>query len=467
MTKRLILNGFVMNSVSHIHHGLWRRDDTLQTEFNDLNTWTTLAKALEAAKFDALFSADIIGVDPAYKGGWETYIEEAVQIPINDSGALIAALVGATDQLGLTLTSSILQEHPFNFARKISTLDHLSKGRIGWNLVTSVSHNAAQNFGLDRIVKHDERYAWADEYIDVVYKLWEGSWDEGAVLADKKGNRYADPDKIHRIHHEGKRYKVLGPHLSQPSPQRVPLLFQAGSSTAGRAFAARNAEGTYIVAQKPEGARRQIEETNRYLVEAGRKIGDLKYIQGMSFIIGSTEEEAARKARDIAEDVSLDGYLAHLSRDLGIDLGVLDPERPVKELEIEGVQGVVRAFEDSNPGVIPKVRDLGQVYAKAGNIIGTPESIADALEVWQEAGIDGVNVSYHRLPASFLEFAEHVVPELQKRGLAQRDYAPGTYREKILGEGARVNTRHPASRYRGAFATSAAPVAKAAPVPAE
>ena len=459
MAKRLILNGFVMNSVSHIHHGLWRRDDTLQTEFNDLATWTRLAKALEAARFEALFSADIIGVDPAYKGGWDTYIEEAVQIPINDSGALIAALIGATEHLGLTLTSSILQEHPFNFARKISTLDHLSKGRIGWNLVTSVSHNAAQNFGFDRIVPHGERYSWADEYAEVVYKLWEGSWDEGAVLADKTGNRYADPSKIHRIHHEGKRYRVLGPHLSQPSPQRIPLLFQAGSSTAGRAFAARNAEGTYIVAQSPEGARRQIEETNRYLVEAGRRPGDLKFIQGMSFIIGSTEDEAARKARDIAEDISIDGYLAHLSRDLGIDLGVLDPDRPVKDLEIEGVQGVVRAFEDSNPGVVPKVRDLGQVYAKAGNITGTPESIADALESWQAAGIDGVNVSYHLLPASFLEFAEHVVPVLQRRGLAQSEYAPGTYREKLFGAGPRVNSRHPAARFRGAFAQGLAPAA--------
>ncbi len=457
MAKRLILNGFVMNAVSHIHHGLWRRNDTFQTEFNDLATWTTLAKALEKAKFDALFSADIIGVDPAYKASWDTYVEEAVQIPINDSGALITALIGSTEQLGLTLTSSILQEHPFNFARKISTLDHLSKGRIGWNLVTSVSHNAAQNFGFDRIVAHDERYRWADEYIDVVYKLWEGSWDDGAVLADKAGNRYADPDKIHRIDHRGERYRVLGPHLSQPSPQRVPVLFQAGSSTAGRAFAARNAEGTYIVAQSPEGARRQIEETTRYLLQAGRRREDLKFIQGMSFIIGGTEDEAHRKARDIAEDISEDGYLAHLSRDLGIDLGLLEPDRPVHELEIQGVQGVIRAFEDANPGVTPRVKDLGRIYANAGNIVGTPESISDTLETWQQAGIDGINVSYHRLPASFIEFAEHVVPELQKRGLAQRDYAAGTYREKLFGEGAKVNSRHPAARYRGAFKNQPAP----------
>ena len=253
MAKRLVFNGFSMNAVSHVFHGLWRRPDTRQTSFNELETWVDLVRILEKAKFDALFVADVIGVDPAYKGSWDTYINEAVQIPINDSGALIGALIGATENLGLTLTSSILQEHPFNFARKLSTLDHLSKGRIGWNIVTSVSHNAAQNFGLDRIVRHDERYAWADEYVEVLYKLWEGSWDEGAVINDAAANRYADPSKIHRIHHEGRRYKVLGPHLSQPSRQRTPVLFQAGASRAGRAFAARNAEGTFIVAVNPEG----------------------------------------------------------------------------------------------------------------------------------------------------------------------------------------------------------------------
>lgn len=247
---------------------------------------------------------------------------------------------------------------------------------------------------------------------------------------------------------------MLGPHLSQPSLQRVPVLFQSGSSPAGRAFAARNAEGTYIVAQSPEVARRQIEETNRYLVGYGRKPGDLKFIQGMSFIIGSTGEEARRKARDIAEDLS-DDHLAHLSRDLGIHLGLLDPERPVEELEIQGVQGVIHAFEDANPGGTPRVRDLGRIYGNAGNTVGTPESIADTLEVWQQAGVDGINVSYHRLPGSFLGFAEQVVPVLQNRGLAQRDYAPGTYREKLFAEGARVNARHPAAAWCGAFTHSA------------
>jgi len=455
MPKRLIFNGFSMNAVSHVYHGLWRHPLTAQTRFNDLETWVELARLLEKGKFDALFVADILGVDAVYKDSWDTYIKEAVQIPINDSGVLVGALIQSTQHLGLTLTSSILQEHPFNFARKLSTLDHLSKGRVGWNIVTSVSHNAAQNFGFDRIVPHDERYRWAEEYVDVVYKLWEGSWDDDAVIDDKPGNVYADPAKIHRIHHHGQRYKVLGPHLSQPSRQRTPVLFQAGSSCAGRAFAARHAEGTFIAAVNPQGARRQIEETRALVRAAGRDPGDLLFVQGMSFVVGGTEQEARRKARDLEQDVSVDGLLAHISRDLGIDLGLLDPDRPVDELEIEGVQGIIRAFEEGNPGKRATVADLGRAYALSSQVVGTPETIADQLAEWQEAGIDGVNLIYHTTPGSFADFIENVTPILQKRGLAQNDYAEGSFRQRLFpGRPALLPDRHPASRYRGAFVGS-------------
>jgi FMN-dependent oxidoreductase (nitrilotriacetate monooxygenase family) len=452
MTKRLIFNGFSMNAASHVYHGLWRHSQTKQTAFNDLETWVELAQILERGCFDSLFVADVIGVDPAYKGSWDTYLHEAVQIPINDSGVLIGALIHATTHLGLTFTSSILQEHPFNFARKVSTLDHLSKGRIGWNIVTSVSHNAAQNFGLDRIVPHDERYRWADEYVDVVYKLWEGSWDEGAVLADKAAGLYADSSKVHRIGHEGPRYKILGPHLSQPSPQRTPVLFQAGSSSAGRAFAAQNAEGTFIAALSPEGVTKVVADVRRAVAAAGRDASDLLFIQGLSFVVGSTEDEARRKARDLDDYRSNDGLLAHISRDLGIDLGLLDPELPVDELDIQGVQGLVKFFEEANPGKRATVRDLGLAYAYNTRIVGTPESIADDLARWQAAGIDGVNVIYQTTPHSFVDFIDQVIPVLQARGMAQRQYEPGTLREKLfLGRGPKLTERHPAARYRGAY----------------
>ncbi|WP_182086281.1 LLM class flavin-dependent oxidoreductase [Aureimonas sp. ME7] len=453
MTKRLIFNGFSMNVVSHIYHGLWRHPDSRQTEFNDLQYWIDLVRIFERGKFDNVFLADVLGVDPVYRGTWDTFIRESVQIPVNDSSTLVAALVGTTDRIGLTFTSSILQDHPFSFARRVSTLDHLSRGRIGWNIVTSVSDNAAQNFGLDRIVPHDERYEWAEEYVDVVYKLWEGSWDDDAVLADRAANTYADPAKVHRIHHESRRYKVRGPHLSQPSPQRTPVLFQAGSSKTGRAFAARHAEGTFIISLNPAGARRLVADVNAQVEAAGRRAGDLKFIQGLSFVVGSTEAEAREKARALDEWSSTDGLLAHISRDLGIDLGLLDPERPVEELKIDGVQGYIANFEDANPGQKARVGDLGHALSYNTRIVGTPESIADDLAEWSDAGIDGVNLICQTSPGTYVDFVDHVTPVLQARGLAQREYAEGTLRERLFdGNGPHLPERHPARRFHNAFA---------------
>lgn len=220
---------FVMNTASHIQHGLWRHPDARQHEFDDVQLWIDLARTLERGRFDAMFFADVAGLYGPADGDWDVNAREGLQLPSNDPSVLLSALAVSTEHLGFAFTSSVLQSHPFDFARKVSTLDHLSKGRIAWNIVTSALDGAARNFGYDRLEEHDERYAWAQEYLDVVYKLWEGSWDDGALLRDKSGS-FADPARIHRIDHVGKRYRVQGPHLSAPSPQRTPVLFQAGSS---------------------------------------------------------------------------------------------------------------------------------------------------------------------------------------------------------------------------------------------
>lgn len=450
MTKRLILNAFSMAAVSHIYHGFWRNPATQATRFHELEVWVELAKRLESAHFDALFLADVLGVDAIYKGSADTYIEQAVQIPIHDASTIATALVAVTQQLGLVFTSSILQDHPFNFARRVSTLDHLSKGRVGWNIVTSVSENASHNFGLPGITAHDERYRWAEEYMEVVYKLWEGSWDDNALLNDALNNRYADPAHVHRIHHQGPRYQVAGPHLALPSPQRTPVLYQAGSSRAGRAFATRHAEGTFIVCRNPEGARVLTSTMREQLRQAGRDPQDLKFLQGLSFVVGSTEEEAKRKAKELDEFLSVDGLLAHISRDLGVDLGVLAPDQLLSDVKIEGVQGIIEVFSESF-GRSPTVADLASAYALNTRIVGTPEQIANELERWQAAGVDGINLMYETTPGSFIEFIDHVLPVLQQRGLAQQDYGSGTLRQKMFGEEPTLPARHPARRWHQAF----------------
>lgn len=175
MAKRLFFNAFVMNTTSHIQHGQWRRPDARQTEFADVNTWIGLAETLERAKFDALFFADVSGLYGDPDADYSVYLREGLQIPSNDPTVLLGALAVRTSHIGLATTSNVMQQHPYNFARQLATLDHISQGRIAWNIVTSTQNNAARNYGFDALTEHDERYRWAEEYVDVTYKLWKGS----------------------------------------------------------------------------------------------------------------------------------------------------------------------------------------------------------------------------------------------------------------------------------------------------
>ena len=443
---------FVMNTTGHIIQGTWRRPSARQTDFNSLEHWVDLAKTLERGKFDAIFFADVVGLYAPYRGDERTYFEAGLQVPSNDPSVLARAIAYATEHLGIAFTASILQEHPFNFARRISTLDHASKGRIAWNIVTNYLPNASRNFGLEGLTAHDERYAWADEYVDVTYKLWEGSWEEDALLQDPQTGIHADYDKVHRINHEGPRYRVEGPHLVSPSPQRTPLLFQAGASEAGRTFAARNAEAVFIQSPNPASAGRDTADIRARAVAHGRQADDLKFFQGLFVVPSSTEDEARRKAAELDEWIDYDAQLSHMSGAVGIDFGHEDLDTPVGELRTEGVQSIVGWIKDLVPDRPATLRDVAHYTATNSRIVGTPEQIADALEVWQAAGIDGINLVNAEIPGSYEEFVDHVVPVLQQRGLAQTEYADGTLRHKLFGRGDRLPERHQATRYRGAFA---------------
>lgn len=240
--------------------------------------------------------------------------------------------------------------------------------------------------------------------------------------------------------------------MSVPSPQRVPVLYQAGSSKSGRIFASRHAEGTFVLFPTIEGARKGIADARASAKEAGRNPNDLKFIQGFSFVVGCTEEEAWRKSREIDEWVSYEGLAAHIGKDMGIDFGKLEPDEKIENLNIDGLQGYARMFEESNNGQKARIRDLVNALSYSSRMVGTPETIADQLEAWQEAGIDGINMICQLFPDSYKDFIEHVIPVLQQRGLAQKSYSPGTLREKMFPEGnALLPSRHAAACYRGAF----------------
>ena len=455
MTRPLLFNAFLMNTPSHIQHGQWRHPDAHQVEFEGLDLWTDLARTLERGLFDAMFFADVSGLYGPADGVYTDNVHEGLQIPSNDPTVLLGALAAVTSRIGLATTSNVMQNHPFNFARQISTLDHLSKGRIAWNIVTSTQENAARNFGLDALVEHDARYEWAEEYVDVAYKLWEGSWDEDAVLVDRDGGRYSDPAKIHKIHHVGERYRVEGPHLPAPSPQRTPLLFQAGGSPRGIAFAARHAEAVFIAPPNPEVARDHIAKTRELAVANGRRADDILFFPGMSFVIGSTEAEARAKEAELLEYASDTGYITHASLGIQPDGTRLPADTPLSSIPNNGGRGHVEWLR-AGLGREPVLGDLARERMIGRTVTGTPEQIADVLEEWRAAGVDGINVVNWRLPSSYEEFIDHLLPTLQERGLAKTEYGEETtLRGRLFGRD-RLPDRHPGARYRGAFGNKGA-----------
>src|ERR1700761_783871 len=417
--SRLFFNAFVMNTSSHIHHGQWRRPDAGQVDFNDVNVWIDLAQTLEAAKFDAMFFADVSGLYGDSDADYSVYVREGLQIPSNDPTVLLGALATQTTDIGLAATANIFQQHPTNFARQISTLDHISKGRIAWNIVTGTQDNGYRNFGYEAIEEHDERYRWAEEFVEVTYKLWEGSWDEGALLKDKENGLYSDHSKIHKIYHRGDRYRVEGPFLSAPSPQRTPLLFQAGSSGPGRDFAAHHAEAVFLTAPSPEAARRQIEETRALALGHGRQPDDVTFHQGMTFVVGETEAEAREKFESYRRFVRPEGYALH-SAIVDLDGRVYPADTPLGEVQTNGSRG---RLDDLINALGPQATVADWVDLRMnGTVVGTAAQIADELERWQAAGVDGINVINWVIPGSFEEFAELVMPALRERGLAQAEY---------------------------------------------
>ena len=447
-------NLFEMNCVGHISHGLWVHPDNTRHRFNDLDFWVEEAKLLEEGLFDAVFLADVIGAYDGYRAGPETALREAVQIPSNDPLLVIPAMAAVTQHLGFAATFSTTYEPPFAFARRASTLDHLTKGRFGWNVVTSYLPNAARNFGLPDEVEHDHRYEIADEYLDVLYKLWEGSWDDDAVVQDRDRRVYTDPDKVRYIDHVGEHFSVAGPHLAQPSIQRTPVLFQAGSSAAGKAFAAKHAEGVFVGGNSLEQYRANVADLRRLAVENGRRADDIKAYAMAVVIVGKDRAAAERKAEEFRLLSRAEGYLAHAGGG-GLDLAAYPPSTRIEDaLALENrpgrdrTKGYWRYSGDTVGEALAAVTrfDRGPFF-----VVGDAQDAADAIERWvAETDLDGFNLRQFLTPGTAEDFIELVVPELQRRGLYRTRYEESTLRERLFGPGqTRLPDRHHGARYRG------------------
>jgi FMN-dependent oxidoreductase (nitrilotriacetate monooxygenase family) len=452
-----------MNTVGHISHGLWVHPSNTRHRFNDLDFWIDEARLLEEGLFDAVFLADVIGAYDGYRGGPETALREGVQIPSNDPLLVIPAMAAVTKNLGFAATFSTTYEPPFAFARRASTLDHLTKGRFGWNIVTSYLPNAARNFGLADEIAHDDRYAIAEEYLDVLYKLWEGSWDDDAVVGDRDNRVYTDPTKVRYINHVGEHYRVAGPHLTEPSLQRTPTLFQAGSSARGKEFAARHAEGVFVGGTTLQSYRQNVADIRRLAEENGRGRDSIRTFASAVIVVDKDRESALAKADEYKRLSSAEGYLAHAGGG-GVDLAAYPKDALIADiLAAENRPGRDNSPENRRyaPGVTvgDALEKLTNFDRSAFYAAGSPTDVADAIERWvAETDLDGFNVRQFLTPGTAEDFITYVIPELQRRGLYRTKYEESTLRERLFGAGnRRLPDTHPGARYRGGANLDGAP----------
>jgi FMN-dependent oxidoreductase (nitrilotriacetate monooxygenase family) len=450
MSKEIRFNAFAMNCVGHMAPGLWRHPRDRSERYIDLDYWTNLARLLEHGKFDGLFLADVLGPYDVYHGRPDAAIHHGIQIPVNDPMMLVSAMAGVTEHLGFGVTCALTYEHPYPFTRRASTLDHLTKGRFGWNIVSGYLDSAAKNFGFDEQTQHDDRYDLADEYLDVCYKLWEQSWESGAVPRDRKKGILADPTKVHGINHSGKYFRVPGFNLSEPSPQRTPVLYQAGASKRGKDFAAKHAECVFVSAPTAAIVKGYVRDLRKRAIELGRE--QILIFAMFTVVVAPTDAEASERLEEYYSYVDFEGALALMSGWTGVDLGAYGPEDELQAKKTDANQSALESFTVADPNRRWKIKEIAQFVGLGGRgpvVSGSPQTIADRMQEWiEETDVDGFNLVYAVMPETYENIVELLVPELQRRGVYKKEYWPGTLREKLFRQGSHLPDSHHGSQFR-------------------
>jgi long-chain alkane monooxygenase len=425
---------------------LWTHPADERLTATGLRYWLDLARRAEQAEFDLFFFGDVLGMYDTYRGSAATALEWGVELPAHDPLLHIPALAAVTERIAFGATVSTTYEHPFAHARRFSTLDHLTAGRIAWNIVTSYLPGAAANFGLD-VLAHDRRYDRADEFLEVAYKLWEHSWDDDAFVGDKARRVFADPAKVHAIDHEGRQFRVAGPHVSIPSPQRTPLLVQAGWSPRGREFAARHAELIFVGESDPVAVREGLTGIRSRAEELGRDSSQIRAVVGMNLVVAPTR---------IAVQEKLDSYQAHYSSEAqlaayagwgGVDFSRYADDEPL-------VKQATNATHTKETSAAAPVLTAGDVRRRFSAVtafaderwIGTPGEVADNVaDFVEQSGVDGFLLHQYVSPGSLDDFATLLAPELRSRGLFGGRPADGTLRSRLRDDRAdRLPADHPA-----------------------
>ncbi|MFT3671190.1 LLM class flavin-dependent oxidoreductase [Aestuariivirga sp.] len=459
MAREILFNAFEMNCVVHQSPGLWRHRDDRSADYKKLSAWLDLARTLERGLFDAVFIADVLGIYDVYGGSPAAALEHGIQVPANDPLLLVPAMAAVTEHLGFGVTVNLSFEHPFTLARRFSTLDHLTGGRVGWNIVTGYLESASKAFGAETLTDHDTRYEIAEEYVSLVYRLWMESWQEGAARFDRAGSVVVDPGKIERILHDGKYFRLNAIHLCEPSPQRVPLIFQAGTSPAGRAFAGRHAEGIFVSGPTAGIVQRRVRQLREEAERQGRGDDALRIFSLATIITDETDAKAVKKAAEYARHADPTGALVLASGWTGVNFSGLDPRSEVQAVENNAGRSALENLTQADPERSWTVEEVGRHLSIGGVgpvFVGSPQRVADALEDWvEQTGVDGFNLTFAVRPETHESIVDLIVPELQRRGRYKTSYAQGTLRQKLFGAGAHPDPRHPAGKNRAGLTAPA------------
>ncbi len=430
MTQKKLRLGAFMRPVS-IHTAAWRYPGgTPDANFN-LKALVTYAQTLERGKFDAFFMADHLAVLNMPMDA----LKRSATVTSFDPLTLLPALAMATKHLGLIATASSTFEPAYTIARRFASLDHISEGRAGWNLVTTSNPDAALNFGMDDQMPHAERYARAREFFDVVTGLWD-SWADDAFVRDVENGLYFDPSRLHVLDHKGKYLKVRGPlNIARPV-QGWPVIVQAGASDAGRQLAAETAEMVFAAGGPIDGARAFYADVKGRAKKIGRNPDHIKILPGAFVVVGSSLDEAKEKRARLDSLVNYDSSIAAVSMALGVDARQFDPDKPLPddipetEASKSGRDRVIELGKRENLTVRQIAGRLGG-YGGLG-MLGTPSMIADQMEEWLVTeACDGFNVMFPYLPGGLDDFVDKVVPELQRRGIFRTEYEGTTLRENL------------------------------------
>lgn len=436
MSKRQMhLIGYVLAGPTWHHYGSWRHPEADGLDMLDPARYEDIARILEHGKFDGLFFVDFLMLFDSYAGGYRTNLKEGGQQCMMDPMQLLSAMARVTSHIGLASTMSTTFYHPFHIARAFASLDHISKGRAGWNVVTSAMEREAKNFGMDALMDKNKRYDMADEVLEACNKLWR-SWEPGAVVGDRENNVFADADKVHYVNYEGNYVRTSGPLTVPSSPQVNPVIMQAGSSPRGREFAGRWAEVIFTLQNSKEHMQTFYRDIKDRVVASGRKPNECAIVPAVDIVLGDTESIAKERAAAINEYASPTLGVAEISNALGVDMSNEPLDKPLEDLELtQGCRGILDVMLQGTKKDGLTLGQAGKAWATSQmtpQLIGTPKQIADHLQDFFEAECcDGFMICPSISPSTYVQFVKTVVPELQRRGIFRKEYQYSTFRENL------------------------------------